>query len=289
MVTPAPTPEREYIPRYSATPVGLLIHRDGVPGDVDSNLVSVTLTPDGGGPAVFSRPADHTAVGTYQTTLQGDDTAAAGLFTLTWTFQIDGVAQIEQSFIEVGENDASYRALDPDMQQIVERVWLRFADGYDSPNGGPVLQTFFQTHFNRNRLAQLLADALDRLNSYSQPHQSFTLADPGKFPVAKWGGMLTQALYIETLKHLIRSYVEIPQTDGAGNYLRLERRDYMIRWQEILNQEEPEFVRRLGVYKMSFMGLGRARVLVSGGAYGNWAPTRLPFAAARTVFWARWY
>jgi hypothetical protein len=289
MSTPAPTPEREYIPRYSATPVGLLIHTGTGLTDVDGNLMSVTMTPEAGGPPVFSRNADHTASGTYQTTLQGYDTENIGHFMLTWAFRVDDQPRIEQTFIEVGENDKAYRALDPDLQAVVEQTWIRFADGYDSPVGGPVLQTYFQSHFNRNRLAQLLQLALNRLNSYSQPFQSFNLADPGKFPVARWGSILEQALYIETLKHLIRSYVEIPLTEGAGNFLRMERRDYQIRWSQILEQEEGEFVRRISIYKMSFMGLGRPRVLVSGGVYGNWGPTRLPFAAAQPVFWARFY
>lgn len=291
MSTPAPAPEREYIARYSSTPVGLLIHSGTGLTDVDGNLMTVTMTRDGDlASPVFSRNADHVALGTYQTTLQGDDTATTGYYMLTWSFRVGGVPKVEQTFFEIGENDAEYLALDQDLRDIVDLTWMRFADGFDSPNGGPVLQTFFQSHYTRNRLAQLLQLAVNRLNSYSQPYQSFALRDPGKFPVTKWGSILEQALYIETLKHLIRSYVEQPMPEGSGNYLRLDRRDYMQRWTEVLQMEDSEFIRRTSVYKMSFMGLGRPHVTVSGGVFGNYGPTRLPgFAAARPTYWARFY
>ena len=48
----------------------------------------------------------------------------------------------------------------------------------------------------------------------------------------------------------------------------------------------------LSDFKIQMMFLSRPRVLVSGGAYGNWGPTRLPgSAAARGInrVWAAYY
>ena len=64
--------------------------------------------------------------------------------------------------------------LDAGMKCIVESVWVRFADMFDSPQGGPHLQVFFQTAFSRGRLAQLLQIALGKINLTMQPAFSFT-------------------------------------------------------------------------------------------------------------------
>jgi hypothetical protein len=176
------------------------------------------------------------------------------------------------------------------MKQIVTNVWIRFEDTFDSPQGGPHLQVYFQTQMSRGRLAQLLRLALGFLNTMAQPYSSFS-ADPqrGEFPYAQWGPLLEQALYVETLKHLIRSYTEQPMPNGI-TVARMDRRDYTDRWRAVLDDEMQWFKQQLDVFKISMMGLGRPRVLVSGGVYGSYGPTRLPgSAAARPMFWSRNY
>jgi hypothetical protein len=71
---------------------------------------------------------------------------------------------------------------------------------------------------------------------------------------------------------------------------RQDRRDYMQRWREVLQMETEDATNALEVFKIAHMGLGRPKVLVSGGAYGNYGPTRLPHsAAARPRYYYRWY
>ena len=72
---------------------------------------------------------------------------------------------------------------------------------------------------------------------------------------------------------------------------RLDRRDYLDRWQRVLEMETQDYKDALGIFKMEYMGLGNVSVLVSGGAYGRFGPLAYPGgfgqAAARGYFFAR--
>lgn len=282
--------ERTYVSQYSIEPVGLVIHKAGVMADADDNQVDVTLASLDDTVVLFSRPAERTALGTYETLLSSVETAQTGIWKVTWSYEIDAVPQTFVALLEVGGSAPAYDRLDVGFKAIVESAWIRFADLFDSPFGGPHLQVYFQARFGRQRMAQLLQIAVSRMNTISQPHMSYTL-DPlvGAFPYAQWGGLLDQLLYIETIKHLIRSYTEQPSADSV-TVARLDRRDYMQRWRDVLQMETEDATSALEVFKIAHMGLGRPKVLVSGGVYGNYGPTRLPYsAAARPRYYYRFY
>jgi hypothetical protein len=201
------------------------------------------------------------------------------------------VPQELQTYIQIGATNPAYDALDAGMKGIVESVWIRFADMFDSPQGGPHLQVFFQTAFSRGRIAQLLQIALNKINLTMQPAFSFTTDAGSQFPYQDWGGLLEQGLYIETIRHLIRSYVEQPNPTGV-TVSRMDRRDFSDRWTSVYEMEYADYMNMLSDFKIQMMFLSRPRVLVSGGAYGNWGPTRLPgSAAARGInrVWAAFY
>lgn len=290
--------ESEFVSRYSRRTVGLLIYKGGEPGDADANQVTVRMEPvvaEGAvATAVFERAATRTDVGTYEVDISSVESSQPGLYTLIWTFALDGTPEMSQTSIEVGEASPTYDALSEEMKAVVESVWIRFADLFDSPLGGPHLQTYFQSHFGRGRMAQLLGTAIKAVNAAGQPYTNYGLVTEGGikvFPVEKWGGFLEQALYIETIKHLIRSYTEQPDAMGV-NAARLDRKDYMRRWMDVLQLEQREFERTTEVFKMAHMGLGRPRVLVAGGAYGNFSGRHRAggsAAAARPRYWARYY
>lgn len=281
--------ERQFVSRYSVPTFGLLVHKAGELADADGDEVTVTMHDALGEPVFSDRAALHTDTGSYEIILSSPDTANVGYFTLTWSFELDGVAQTYVTYVEVGWTTPEYDALSVGFKGIIESVWMRFADLFDSPEGGPHLQVYYQTHFGRARLAQLLNVALGKLNTFAQPHMTYTLDEArGPFPIAQWGPLLDQALYIETIKHLMRSYVEIPAESGVP-VAYLDRRDYLQRWQTILQMEQGDFTDAMGVFKIAHMGLGRPRVLVAGGVYGNFGPTRIPHLNARPRFWARFY
>lgn len=282
--------ERQYVSQYATDTLGLAIVKAGSPADVDAD-VTITLLREADGVQVFQRPANHMALGMYETQLSSAETATPGLYTVVWTYTMDGLAQEYRTYVEVGSANPSYDVLTPEMKDIVDTTWIRFADLFDSPGGGPNLMTYFQTNYSRGRMAELLRVAVGTLNTVAQPYQTYTIDGVGHaaFPVAKWGALLEKSLYIETVKHLIRSYVEQPMFVG-GSVTRLDRRDYMDRWRTVLADEEPTFRQQLEVFKIANMGMGKPAVLVSGGVYGRYGPTRIAGSvAARPRMWTRWY
>lgn len=283
--------DRAYVSRYAGQVFGLIVHRAGVPGDADG-AVTVSFTNEDTNTLVFSRTADHVGPGEYSVTLTSADSSTPGFYGLEWSYLVNGGAEVFGQAVEVGSAAPAYDGLAAAMKDIVESVWIRFADLFDFEVGGPHLQAYVQTNFGRQRLGQLLKIAVGKLNTTAQPYQTYTIDGDGgaSFPVAQWGSLLESALYVECLKHLVRSYTEQPDFQSGSGTTRLDRRDYMDRWKEVLDLEEPTLKSQLEVFKIANMGLGKARVLVSGGAYGRWGPQRMPMsAAARPRFSTRFY
>lgn len=266
-----PLPERQWINQYDPVTLGVVVYVNGVPGDPAGSLVTATMTNEQTGAAVFTgREAERVEAGVYQVTLAAAETSVVGSYSLRWGYVLGSTAQFSMDYLEIGPFSPDYAALAQNMRAIVETTWNRFEDLFDSPLGGPHLQVYVQSHFSRGRMAQLLRIALGRLNTASQPFQTYTLDGDGgeTFPVAKWGPLLEQALYVETLKHLRRSYVEQPTLQG-GEVTRHDRRDYMDRWSQVLADEAEALDQQLEVFKIAAMRLGRPALLVSGGVYGR--------------------
>jgi hypothetical protein len=279
--------DRSYVSRYGAATYGLRVMREGAPGDADGQVTATLLHDDPAATQVFSRAADHPTVGEYTVRLTSKETATPGPYVLVWTYEIAGGDEEWRVWLEVGKTAPDYDVLADPMKEIVESVWNRFSDLFDYATEGPHLQAYIQANFGRNRLAQLLKIAVGRLNTMAQPFQTYTLDGDGgaSFPVAQWGSLLESALYVETLRHFVRSYVEQPDLRSGSAAARLDRRDYKDRWEDVLGVEEPVLLKQLETFKIAHMGLGNARVLVSGGAYGRWGPTRLPLSYAARPKW----
>lgn len=274
--------DRLWINQYDPAVLGMNVYVRGQIGDPDSNLVQVTMIDEKTGAPVFTnRAATRADVGAYEIQLTSEETEVIGPFTLSWSYALSGVTETSDIAVQVGQFSPDYAALSDGMKAIVEQGWNRFEDLFDSPLGGPNLQVYAQSHFNRGRIAQLLRFAVGRLNTAAQPYQSYTLDGDGgaAFPIAAWGALLEQALYVEILKHLRRSYVEQPLLQG-GEVTRHDRRDYMQRWSEVLADEQAQLKEQLDVFKIRAMGLGRPAVLVSGGAYGR-APSGVRYMGTR--------
>jgi hypothetical protein len=284
--------DRAYVSRYGAAEFGLRVMREGVAGDADAGVTVALLHDDDAQTQVFSRAADHPGVGEYTVRLTSKETAASGPYVLVWSYDVAGSEEEYRVWLEVGKAAPAYDVLTDDMKGLIEQTWNRFSDLFDFATEGPHLQSYIQSNFGRNRLAQLLKIAVGRLNTVAQPYQTYTIDGDGgaTFPVVQWGSLLESALYVECLKHLMRSYVEQPEVQSGSGVSRLDRRDYMDRWGVILQGEEQVIKNQLDVFKIAHMGLGTARVLVSGGAYGRWGPTRLPLSeAARPRWLTRFY
>lgn len=259
-----------FVSQHSTPTLGITTIVGAIPANVDSNAVQAHVTNDAG-TLIINRAATHITTGQYGIVLDpSTETSTQGNYLLTFLYAVATVPNSYTFAFTIGPASPAYDSTLPGFQQIIESVWIRFADLYDSAVGGPYLQTFFQTRFNRDRMAQLLQIAIGRLNTISQPQMNYSInAD---FPFASWGPLLSQALYVEIIKHLVRSYIEQPEVALSSPISRLDRRDYMQRWQTMLEIESADLELQLETFKIDNMGLGNSGVLISGGAYGNFGP-----------------
>jgi 5-hydroxyisourate hydrolase-like protein (transthyretin family) len=283
--------DRFYVPQYSAEVLGMEIRVAGVPADPDGSAVTVRMTRDADSVVILDRAATRADTGRYEITLSSAESQTSGNYTLRWSYTVATVPRFEDTVIEIGRAEPFYDNLVPEMRALVDGAWMRFEDLFDSPFGGPNLQTYFQTRFDRGSAAKLLRVAVGILNTAAQPYQSFTIDGDGgaAFPVAQWGALLEQALYVEMIKHLRRSYTEQPIIQGS-NVTRLDRRDYFDRWGIVLADEQAQLKSQLDTFKIRAMMLGRPVVRVSGGVYGRWGGiARSPALAARPSYWMRAY
>jgi hypothetical protein len=286
VAVPAHIGEFQYVSRYTLETFEFRLHRNGVLANADAAVTAEFV--DAEGVEVFDRTAANPDAGVYQIVTASSETAEPGFYTLTWHYTVTDPQEFV-SYIEIGESAPAYDGLDPAFKDVVENVWVRFADMFDSPAGGPNLQSYFQSHFGRGRIAQLMQMGLNRVNGQSQPKLRYTLGGPAPFPLDEWGHLLEQATYVEVIKHLMRSYIEQPEP-FAVNVARMDRKDYLARWEQMMQIEEQLFKEMLDTYKIRQMGLGGGRVLVGGGVYGTYGPTRLPASAvARPRFWSQFY
>lgn len=283
--------DRQYVSQWSAEIVGLNLIQNGLPLNADGTVL-VSMISENTGASIFSRAATHNAVGDYSVTLSSIESGTPGMYTVTWNYQIGGIAQYFENGIEIGPATPAYDGLSPDMKLIVDSIWIRLADTIDSPGGGVNLTTYVQSKFGRGRIAQLMKIAIGRLNTQAQPYATYTLDGVGGavFPIAQWGPLLESVTYIEVLKHLIRSYTEQADFVGGGNVTRLDRTKYADKWREIMLDEESVVKGQLDTFKIAQMGLGRPAVLIAGGTYGRYGPTRMAGSvAARPRYYSRFY
>ena len=285
-----PAPDREYISQNIQHVLGLEIRVSGELADPDGNAVSVRIVDESTAAVIVNRAAQRVAIGKYQIELTSAETSQAGDFTVTWSFTQGGQPNQYPTYISIQGSGEPYDSLSDGMKAIVEQAWVRIADLFDSPYGGPHLQTYYQSHFNRGRIAQLLYVAVGILNTAAQPHQTYTIDGDGgaTFPIEQWGSLLSQALWVEVIKHLRRSYIEQPRVEN-NSVTRLDRTSYSQMWAELLKEEQATLKSQLDPFKIAAMNLGRPSVLVSGGVFGRYGPTRTATMAARPRYWARFY
>ncbi len=287
--------ERVYISQDGIQTFGIVINDSSGEFDPDNNEVTGTwiLQNHDGTEEIIDDTlvATRQGVGHYEIEIRGSNTSTAGYYRLDFHYEISGNAETYRVYAVVGEANPAYDSLPQDMKGIVDAVWIKFADLFDSPAGGPHLQTYYQTHWSRGRMAQLMKSALGRINTMQQPFGTYTIDGVGgqKFPVAQWGPLLETFTYVEAVKHLIRSYVEQPDLRTGTNITYQDRRDYMDRWREIYDLESDMLKSQLDAFKIARLSLSVPSVLVGGGAYGRYAPTRIVGMVGRPRYFYRWY
>jgi len=193
-----------------------------------------------------------------------NDTDLVGQYLAKVTFTLNDPSSTRRStplsFEVVDPLESTYDESTP-VDHVVNRTWMKLEDLFDSDLGGPWLRDRTLATFNRDKIERLLPDALYNINYYYQPATNYSETD---FPYETQLPLLSQALLVESVRHLMRSYVEQPQPMGAGTPTYFDRRDYLNRWQSILTIEEDRLNMWLDLFKRGLMGFGHTSILVGG-------------------------
>ena len=126
-----------------------------------------------------------------------------------------------------------YDALPDGAKDVIRQVDSMMGDLFDNDDYGPFLSEF--AHLDENRMADLLdvacgaVAALVPFSGWQPTLESFPYSRP------TWRYCLTLSLMVETILHLMRSSVEIPDTSRVQSH-DVVRRDYLTRWQTLLNE-----------------------------------------------------
>ena len=209
------------------------------------------------------------SVGRYYFELGPELTSVLGNLTAIWMYQVDGKPFSYTDHLTVIEPMPQYEALRDYEKTVVQQVSWMFGDMFDSTEGGSNLTENFQTHFTYNRIAQLMGVAVNRMNFTGAPVSNWSVGEGNGNQVPDYmHGLLVLAVYLEVLKHFMRSYVEQPDFKNMS-VTYTDRRDYLQRWQTIYNDEKADFAKMLAQAKRKQLGLAGGAILVSGGVFGS--------------------
>ena len=144
------------------------------------------------------------------------------------------------------------------IDQTVELAWLMLEDCFDSEMGGPYLRDATLAYFDKNKMAALAPMALFQIG-IKPPASVYTLDN---FPYTEAGALFAKGILIESVKHLMRSYVEQPNVLGSGQISYFDRRDYLQRWQSIYQMEMEEYKHWLALWKRGQWNFGSGSLLI---------------------------
>lgn len=278
------------ISQYSSTEIGIATYDSGELADAQGAVtLFVQARLDGRAVVPGLTEADHDGTGLYSYRLTPNDTAVRGEYDVTWVYTMGGEERrFASSFTVVGEQPY-WDSLDDEQRRIVENVYHRVSDAWDSTVGGPYLWELPQSNFGLETIARLMAtEAVTYINLHKPKAfiPPFTVgAGGGKpFPVA-WYGLLEKATFWALCKHLSRSYLEQPNPENVAT-ARLDRRDYYSKWKDVAAGEKAELDPMLAMLKRQYSYGVRSRAqLVAGGifpiSYLDPARPRWPYVAAR--------
>lgn len=256
-----------------------ILDRDSKPVDADENSLSLKVwldslngsTSDPRGTLIIEAGADDITrddKGKYRYDIGPSHTGQRGLLSVEWTYTVGGTEFTFQDDMQILEQMPNYEALNDKTKLMVEQASWFFADLFDSTTGGPWLNENFQTHFNYDRMAFLLRIATMKFNVIGYPVTHYGVLQTDKSIPDNYTDLMLWGTKLEAMRHLITSYTEIPDFRNIATTYT-DRRDYMTRWQAVLQEEKPDYERSVKMAKRSLLKLGRGSILVSGGIYGG--------------------
>jgi len=261
---------RRPISQYANERVGIAIYENGELTDPDDG-VAITVVRDGNTVVGPDAVATQDDVGLYSYTLTSVHTGTVGTYDITWEYTLDGVPRVFEDSFTISGVMPYWDALTTSERDLVMNVYHKVSDTFDSTEGGPYLWELYQTQWNAfETIARIMTtDAATYINLSHQPAfvPGYTVGASGSKPIpAGWHGLLEWATYVEFLRHLSRSYIEIPALTGS-NVARLDRTRYRQEWAAEYEVEKAKLDQMLRYFKRKFL-VGTRRSLLVGGLGG---------------------
>jgi hypothetical protein len=270
-----------FVSQYAGEVLGLAVYDDGVLTDaISPPTVRVWRELDEVDVVSAGTASTRDALGLYSFQVGSAQTKIKGIYGIEWLYSVASTGgPVAREFVD------HFEVVDPmpywDMLSAAERdsvmnIYHKVSDTFDSREGGPYLWELYQTQWNAyETIARLMAtDALTYINLGHQPAiiPGFAVGSLSSkpFPVA-WAGLLELSTYVQFLRHISRSYIEIPTPQGVST-ARLDRTRYRAEWDAEYKIEKATLDQILKQFKRKYL-LGTSRAMLIGG--GN-----IPFAFA---------
>jgi hypothetical protein len=165
---------------------------------------------------------------------------------------------------------------------IASEVWNLLEDCFDSEEGGPWLRDMTLSFFDRQKIEQFIPYALIEVNNAPPATHllvndfvTVTFGPDGVTPISAEPNdsipIVVLGTLIQVIRHLMRSYVEQPAPMGSEVAYE-DRRDYLQRWQMILQDLQEEWWRMLLLWKRQYYHFGHSALSVhskAGRLYGT--------------------
>lgn len=149
------------------------------------------------------------------------------------------------------------------VDQIVEQVMLRLEDCFDSTEGGPWLRDRSKAHFDGQKIADFIPEALLDIN-VQMPPTNFDIsmfASPNPGTLNPNMPLLVKAVLCLTIRHLMRSYTEQFTPTGQGQLVWPDRTKYQQAWKAIYDVEYADYVAATRLWKRTGYQFGHSALL----------------------------
>ena len=217
-----------------------------------------------------------------QGSVDGDLTDRPGHYIGIATFElVGGVTRSTKVDFEVFD---PFESVDTQIRIIADGVWTKLEDCFDAENEGPWVQDQTLHFFREEKMEKFINEALFDINHQNPPTDvgvdSFVSSSE---LISVDYPLLVQAVFVQVLRHIMRSYVEQPMPTGAQIAWQ-DRRDYLQRWQGMYELELAQYMRWLALWKRGFLHLGHSRLLVSAKA-GRLIPAPMRARSVGRGYW----
>ena len=186
-----------------------------------------------------------------------------------------------------GEVRASdYNGLSDQAKEVVAVAKAHFADCFDNDEFGPFIEEF--TGFGDDRWAMFLELGLGDIQvDMAIPEWSTSLSSY-RYTAPVWHRTLVLATVIEAMQHLVRSYVEIPDDSRVGAPT-LVRRDYMDRWQRIIDGYRDRYRAGIEALQQEAYNDMAGRYIKTLVDYRSMAGAYIPYNSAQQARYPVWW